>query len=107
MVMGIFWIGLGFFFLYLTFTGQGGFIIPHINLDLGWIVIALGGLRIWWWKKTVSDPAKKRRELRDELRQMELEAERAEQEEREAARKEAEEKEKVSASEEADDKKED
>jgi membrane protein implicated in regulation of membrane protease activity len=55
MWMGLVWIGLGIFFLI-----RGGFVLPRINLELGWIVIVLGIVRVYWWWLSVEKPRRDR-----------------------------------------------
>lgn len=75
--MGLFWVGLGIFILVSSWMGKSSFYIPRLQINLGWVVIALGALRIWWWWKTEELPARRKKEARAEIRQMELEQERA------------------------------
>ncbi len=80
MWMGIIWIGLGLFFLI-----QGGFLLPRINIELGWVVLALGILRLVGWWFVTEKPRREREERRQgtqALLQEELEA--LEEEERSA-----------------------
>lgn len=84
--MGVFWAGLGLFILVSSWLGRAAFYIPKLNINLGWVIIALGLFRIWWWWKTEEEPKRRRLETRAEIRQMELEIERSKrQEEWEAA----------------------
>lgn len=84
--MGVFWAGLGLFILVSSWLGRAAFYIPKLNINLGWVIIALGLFRIWWWWKTEEEPKRRRLETRAEIRQMEIEIERSKrQEEWEAA----------------------
>jgi len=75
--MGVFWVGLGLFLLLSSWLGQSSFVLPHLNINLGWVVIALGIFRIWWWWKTEELPRRRRLEARAEQRQFNLEMSRA------------------------------
>jgi len=75
--MGVFWVGLGLFLLVSSWLGQSSFVIPHININLGWVVLVLGIFRIWWWWKTEEEPKRRRLEARAEQRQFNLEMSKA------------------------------
>jgi len=72
MWMGIFWVGLGLFFFASRWMPRGAFLIPGLDIGLDLIVIPLGALRVWWWFKTVHEPAKRRQERQKELRELRL-----------------------------------
>ncbi|TNE49486.1 MAG: hypothetical protein EP343_11580 [Deltaproteobacteria bacterium] len=74
--MGIFWIAIGLFLLISQWTGQAQYPIPKLNINLGWVIVALGAWRIWWWWKTTEEPHRRRLAFEKERRQMELELDR-------------------------------
>ena len=67
MWMGVFWSCLGLFLVI-----KGGYLIPKLNIEMGWAVLALGLLRLWWWHindklhKQKLERISKRREFEEE-----------------------------------------
>lgn len=61
MWMGVIWIGLGIYLLV-----RGGFLLPQVNLELGWFVVGLGIFRVFWWWLSVEKPRREREALKQE-----------------------------------------
>ena len=71
--MGITWAGLGIFLVISSWLGKASYPIPKLNIDLGWVVLALGFFRIWWWWKSVEQPRKRRLAFQAERRRLDAE----------------------------------
>lgn len=72
MWMGIFWICIGLFVIIADLMGQA-FRIPlgSVQFNPGWIVLALGLLRLHWWRKSIAEPRRHRQALEAKLKEME------------------------------------
>lgn len=73
MWMGIFWMGLGVFFLLSSLVGKGAYLVPALQINLGWIILPLGALRVWWWWKSEEEPRRQRAAFLAEVRKLEAE----------------------------------
>ncbi len=64
---GVLWIGIGIFLLMSAAIGYSSYRLPKLDIELGWVVLALGVFRLWWWWYFEDNPYRKELEKKREM----------------------------------------